>query len=70
MIYCVLWKRNDLHEMFTNTIFSTEEDAKDFAKRPKLKKKHDCRIMEYDYKYFEGVKLENGKNTSMAKKRR
>jgi hypothetical protein len=39
MIYCVLWKRNDLHEMFTNTIFSTEEDAKDFAKRSKLKKK-------------------------------
>ena len=38
-----------------HTIFSTEKDAIDFAKRYKLKKKHDCRIKEYDYKYFNGV---------------
>ena len=39
MIYCILWKRNDKHEMFTNQIFNTEKDAIDFAKRSKLKKK-------------------------------
>ncbi len=60
MIYCILWKRNDKHEMFTNQIFSTEKDAIDFAKRSKLKKKHDCRIKEYDYKYFNGVTLDDG----------
>ena len=46
--------------MFTNQIFSTEKDAIDFAKRSKLKKKHDCRIKEYDYKYFNGVTLDDG----------
>ena len=59
MIYCILWKRDGKHEMFTNQIFSTEKDAIDFAKRSKLKKKHDCRIKQYDYKYFDGVILEN-----------
>ena len=38
MIYCILWKRDGKHEMFTNQIFSTEKDAIDFAKRSKLKK--------------------------------
>ena len=59
MIYCILWKRDGKHEMFTNQIFSTEKDAIDFAKRSKLKKKHDCRIKQYDYKYFDGVILDN-----------
>ena len=60
MIYCVLWKRNGLHEMFTNQVFSTEREATEFAKKSKLKKKHECRIVDYDYKYFNGVKLEDG----------
>ena len=59
MIYCILWKRDGKHEMFTNQIFSTEKDAIDFAKRSKLKKKHDCRIKQYYYKYFDGVILDN-----------
>jgi hypothetical protein len=59
MIYCILWKRDGKHEMFTNQIFNTEKDAIDFAKRSKLKKKHDCRIKQYDYKYFDGVILDN-----------
>ena len=33
----------------------TEEEAASFAERSKLKKKHDCKIVKYDYKYFEGV---------------
>jgi hypothetical protein len=23
-----------------------------------MRKKHDCRVVEYDYKYFDGVKLD------------
>ena len=56
MIYCVVWKRNDKYEMFTNTIFESEEKAIEFKNKQKsMRKKHDCRVVEFDYKYFNGV---------------
>ena len=56
MIYCVVWKRNDKYEMFTNTIFETEKKAIEFKDKQKsMRKKHDCRVVEFDYKYFNGV---------------
>ena len=56
MIYCVLWKRSDKYEMFTNTIFETEKKAIEFKDKQKsMRKKHDCRVVEFDYKYFNGV---------------
>ena len=56
MIYCVVWKRNNKYEMFTNTIFETEEKAIEFKDKQKsMRKKHDCRVVEFDYKYFNGV---------------
>jgi|TARA_B100000927_G_C16279288_1_gene394857 hypothetical protein len=56
MIYCVLWKRADKYEMFTNTIFETEKKAIEFKDKQKsMRKKHDCRVVEFDYKYFNGV---------------
>ena len=56
MIYCVLWKRSDKYEMFTNTIFETEKKAIEFKNKQKsMRKKHDCRVVEFDYKYFNGV---------------
>ena len=56
MIYCVVWKRNDKYEMFTNTIFESEEKAIEFKDTQKsMRKKHDCRVVEFDYKYFNGV---------------
>ena len=59
MIYCVVWKRNDKYEMFTNTIFETEKKAIEFKDKQKsMRKKHDCRVVEYEYKYFNGVKLD------------
>tara|TARA_R100000808_G_scaffold3605_8_gene12650 strand:+ start:1815 stop:2003 length:189 start_codon:yes stop_codon:yes gene_type:complete len=60
MIYCVIWKKKDYHEMFSNYVFTTEKEAEEFAKKSKLKKKHDFRIVDYDYKYFNGVKLKDG----------
>tara|TARA_B100000575_G_scaffold35372_1_gene23878 strand:- start:556 stop:738 length:183 start_codon:yes stop_codon:yes gene_type:complete len=56
MIYCVVWKRDDKYEMFTNTIFQSEEKAIEFKNKQKsMRKKHDCRVVEFDYKYFDGV---------------
>ena len=56
MIYCVIWKRDDKYEMFTNTIFQSEEKAIEFKDKQKsMRKKHDCRVVEFDYKYFNGV---------------
>lgn len=56
MIYCVVWKRDDKYEMFTNTIFETEKKAIEFKDKQKsMRKKHDCRVVEFDYKYFNGV---------------
>jgi len=56
MIYCVLWKRDEKYEMFTNTIFETEKKAIEFKDKQKsMRKKHDCRVVEFDYKYFNGV---------------
>ena len=56
MIYCVVWKRDDKYEMFTNTIFETEKKAIEFKDKQKsMRKKHDCRVVEFDYKYFSGV---------------
>jgi hypothetical protein len=42
--------------VFTNIIFETEKKANEFKTAQKsMRKKHDCRVVEFDYKYFEGV---------------
>jgi hypothetical protein len=63
-MYCIVWKRegSDLHEMFTNQIFETEKKAIEFKNKQKsMRKKHDCRVLEYEYKYFDGVKLDGNR---------
>ena len=56
MIYCVIWKQDDKYKMFTNNIFQSEDKAIEFADKQKsMRKKHDCRVVEFDYKYFDGV---------------
>ena len=56
MIYCVVWKRDDKYEMFTNTIFESEEKAIEFKdKQKQFRKKHDARVVKFNYKYFKGV---------------
>jgi hypothetical protein len=55
-MWCVIWKKNDMYQMFTNVIFETEKKALEFKDKEKsMRKKHDCRVVEFDYKYFEGV---------------
>ena len=56
-MWCVIWKKNDLYQVFTNQIFETEAKAIEFKNKQKqFKKKHDARVVEFDYKYFVGVK--------------
>jgi hypothetical protein len=55
-MWCVIWKKNDIYQIFTNVIFETEKKALEFKDKEKsMRKKHDCRVVEFDYKYFEGV---------------
>lgn len=36
-MYCIIWKRNDKWELFTNQVFLTEDEALDFGKRSNIK---------------------------------
>ena len=55
-MWCVIWKRNNVYQVFTNLIFETEKKAIEFKDKQKsMRKKHDCRVVEFDYKYFKGV---------------
>jgi len=56
-MWCVIWKNdNNIYSMFTNVIFESEKKATEFKIAQKsMRKKHDCRAVKYDYKYFKGV---------------
>ena len=55
-MWCVIWKQKDLYQMFTNLIFESEQKAVEFKNKQKsMRKKHDCRAVKYEYKYFNGV---------------
>jgi len=55
-MWCIIWKRDNVYQVFTNLIFETEKKAIEFKDKQKsMRKKHDCRVVEFDYKYFKGV---------------
>ena len=55
-MWCVIWKRDNVYQVFTNLIFETEKKAIEVKDKQKsMRKKHDCRVVEFDYKYFKGV---------------
>ena len=56
-MWCVIWKKEDnIYQIFTNLIFDSEKNAVEFKNKQKsMRKKHDCRAVKYDYKYFNGV---------------
>ncbi|BAQ89268.1 hypothetical protein [uncultured Mediterranean phage uvMED] len=55
MMYLVVItdKNTEKLRIFTNQIFTTLQEAEDFGKRSKLKKKDGWKAVEFDYKYFE-----------------
>jgi len=46
-------KNTEKLRIFTNQIFTTLQEAEDFGKRSKLKKKDGWKAVKFDYKYFE-----------------
>ena len=45
-----------LAKILAREIFESEEKAIEFKDKQKsMRKKHDCRVVEFDYKYFNGV---------------
>ena len=56
-MWSVIWKNDKgIYTVFTNVIFETEKKALEFKNAQKsMRKKHDCRVVEFDYKYFKGV---------------
>ena len=55
-MWFVIWKRDNVYQVFTKLIFETEKKAIEFKDKQKsMRKKHDCRVVEFDYKYFKGV---------------
>ena len=55
MMYLVVItdKNTEKLRIFTNQIFTTLQEAEDFGKRSKLKKKDGWKAVKFDYKYFE-----------------
>ena len=43
-MYCIIWKRNDKWELFSNNVFLLEEEALDWGKRNKFKKHQEWKV--------------------------
>jgi hypothetical protein len=57
LMWCVIWKKDDIYSIFTNQIFESNKKALEFKnKQTSFRKKHDAKVVPYDYKYFKGVK--------------
>jgi len=55
-MWSVIWNVDGVYKVFTNLIFESEKKAIEFKdKQTQFRKKHDARVVKYDYKYFKGV---------------
>ena len=53
-MYIILIKDNHRYRIYTNEIFTLEDEALDYAKRSKFKKNFKWKVEEFDSKYFRG----------------
>ena len=53
-MFCILIqpKGKTEYELFTNVVFNTEKETLDYVKRSKFNKKIECKVVDYDMKYF------------------
>ncbi len=60
-MYCILIKDKDNHRyrIYTNEIFTLEDEALDYVKRSKFKKNIKWKVEEFDYKYFKSQYIYN-----------
>ena len=55
-MWSVIWKIDGVYKVFTNMIFESEKKAIEFKdKQTQFRKKHDARVVKFNYKYFKGV---------------
>ena len=55
-MWSVLWNVDGIYKVFTNLIFESEKKAIEFKdKQKQFRKKHDARVVKFNYKYFIGV---------------
>ena len=55
-MWSVIWNVDGIYKVFTNLIFESEKKAIEFKyKQKQFRKKHDARVVKFNYKYFKGV---------------
>lgn len=55
-MWSVIWNIDGVYKVFTNMIFESEKKAIEFKdKQTQFRKKHDARVVKFNYKYFKGV---------------
>ena len=55
-MWSVIWNIDGVYKVFTNLIFESEKKAIEFKdKQTQFRKKHDARVVKFNYKYFKGV---------------
>jgi hypothetical protein len=55
-MWSVIWNVDGVYKVFTNMIFESEKKAIEFKdKQTQFRKKHDARVVKFNYKYFKGV---------------
>jgi len=47
IMYCLVWKRNNKWELFTNEVWLLEKDAINYAKQNKFKKSIEWKVDDY-----------------------
>ena len=51
-MYFIIWKQKNKYRMYSNQIFSKEEDALEFAKKS-FKRKDEWRVVDYDSENYD-----------------
>ena len=51
-MFSLIWLQDDQWKIFTNEVWSSKKEAKDYGKRNKFKKSIQWKVVEYDRKYF------------------
>ena len=50
-MYCIVWFREEVWQIFTNEVWHTRKEAEEYGQRNKFKKKIQWKVLWYDKKY-------------------
>ena len=51
LMYCIIWLREEVWQIFTNEVWHTRKEAEEYAIRNKFKKSVIWKVIWYDKKY-------------------